>query len=354
VISLEVFFRYLFLQTSFLDNHYVNNDAWWRLRWIRNRRYVEEDVANYFSIYRYDKILGWNPRSNLKNHDIGKGAFLTTNSVGIRDDKEFSKLKHEGKTRILILGDSFSFGEEVSDNQTFSYLLEQLLTESEVINMGVGGYGHDQMFLKLKTEGIKYQPDMIIVGFLESDMDRNILSFRDYSKPIFTLINNEIITANNEIPEVDEILKREAFKFKIADFFSLLSSKIRERQIKAEMEEMTKAILDFMTKTSMENKSQILFVYLPVSKEIFTDNRNMGEEFFKEYCRSTRKKYQNGFNCFDLRPVFREASNKGDKFRGGHFPGHYDVLAHALIANSIKNFLVQYNYFPYPAASTLR
>jgi hypothetical protein len=48
----------------------------------------------------------------------------------------------------LILGDSFTFGDEVSDNETYSYYLQQMLPHTEVINMGVHGYGHCPVFFQ--------------------------------------------------------------------------------------------------------------------------------------------------------------------------------------------------------------
>jgi hypothetical protein len=50
------------------------------------------------------------------------------------------------------------------------------------INMGVHGYGHDQMLILFGEEGVKYEPDIVILGFLPLDMARNVLKFRDFAK----------------------------------------------------------------------------------------------------------------------------------------------------------------------------
>lgn len=345
-VILETFFRILFLKTLFLDNHYINIDSWWRLRWIRNRKYNADDIANYFSIYRYDRLLGWNPRANLKNHDIGSGAFLSTNSQGIRGTKEYSTEKVGNTLRIITLGDSFTFGEEVSDNQTFSSFLERKIPGIEVINLGVGGFGHDQMLLKLETEGIKYHPDIVILGFLGTDMERNILSFRDYSKPTFTLNKNNLEIKNNTIPPVSELLIKENFKLKLIDLISLVNSTISEKQKEEETEKITKEIMNEISKTALENKVRMVFIYLPVSREITTDGHNQGEEFFNKYCQQAQNKNPELVNCLNLRPAFREASKKGNKFRGGHYPGHYDANAHSLIAGEISKFIKINNILP--------
>jgi hypothetical protein len=41
-----------------------------------------------------------------------------------------------------------------------------MLPHTEVINMGVHGYGHDQMLILFGEEGVKYEPDIVILGFL--------------------------------------------------------------------------------------------------------------------------------------------------------------------------------------------
>jgi hypothetical protein len=62
-----------------------------------------------------------------------------------------------------------------------------MLPHTEVINLGVHGYGHDQMLILLKKEGVKYEPDIVILGFMPIDMSRYLLKFRDFAKPRFIL-----------------------------------------------------------------------------------------------------------------------------------------------------------------------
>ena len=63
-----------------------------------------------------------------------------------------------GRHRIVTLGDSYTFGDEVSDDETYSHYLERCLPDTEVMNFGLSGYGHDQMLLYLEQEGVKYHP----------------------------------------------------------------------------------------------------------------------------------------------------------------------------------------------------
>ena len=57
---------------------------------------------------------------------------------------------------ILAVGDSFTFGDEVNDGQTWPAQL-QLLTGRRVLNGGVSGYGFDQIVLRAEQLAAKIQ-----------------------------------------------------------------------------------------------------------------------------------------------------------------------------------------------------
>ncbi len=81
----------------------------------------------------------------------------------------------------MIFGDSYTFGDEVSDNETYSYQFAQMLDKTDVLNMGIHAFGHDQMLLYLQETGETYQPDLIILGYVWFDKDRNMTNFSNYS-----------------------------------------------------------------------------------------------------------------------------------------------------------------------------
>jgi hypothetical protein len=157
----------------------------------------------------YDSSKGWMPKPNLRDVKAFTDKILNTNSKGLRGKKDFPYSKTKDKLRILILGDSFTFGDEVSDDETYAYYLQEMLPHTEVINMGVHGYGHDQMLILFKEEGIKYRPDIVLLGFLPLDMSRNLLDFRDFAKPRFILERGELKLTGIPVPRPEEILKRD-------------------------------------------------------------------------------------------------------------------------------------------------
>jgi hypothetical protein len=111
---------------------------------------------------------------SLQNH--GKYVTVSTNSWGLRG-KEIALEKPQGTKRILILGDSYTFGLYVDDNETYPAVLENLYRQEskkvEVINAGYAdGWSPDEHYAWLVNQGMKFQPDVVIYGFfIGNDID---------------------------------------------------------------------------------------------------------------------------------------------------------------------------------------
>ncbi len=112
------------------------------------------------SIIQIDTDLGW----SLKPNSITDG--ISINSLGLRSPEIQPKRKNE--FRILSLGESTTFGFKVSDSETYSAQLENILSKKfpkkkiMVINAGLSAYSSTQSVKYLKMRGIKLEPDMIL------------------------------------------------------------------------------------------------------------------------------------------------------------------------------------------------
>ena len=97
------------------------------------------------------------------------------NSLGLRD-REIAGDKPPGVVRILMVGDSYTEGDGVEADETFSKCLERELRKQfgqdsvEVINAGVGSYSSLLEYLYLRTRGIRLKPDLVILNFDLSDV----------------------------------------------------------------------------------------------------------------------------------------------------------------------------------------
>ncbi|MCC6711231.1 MAG: SGNH/GDSL hydrolase family protein [Candidatus Pacebacteria bacterium] len=94
------------------------------------------------------------------------------NNIGIRD-KNYQLNKDQNKTRVVLLGDSFTFGEGVPEEKRFSDVLEKNLENLEVINFGMPGYGLDTIVILYEQVAKNYQPDFVMVAINFLDTQRN-------------------------------------------------------------------------------------------------------------------------------------------------------------------------------------
>jgi len=302
-------------------------------------RHQRSGMEIYYTFDIYDSSKGWITKPNLRDMRVFLTKVLNTNSKGFRGKREYSYAKDPNKVRILILGDSFTFGEGVSDNETYAYYLQEMLPDAEVINMGVHGYGHDQMLVLLREEGIKYKPDIIILGFLAMDMPRNILEFKDYAKPKFVLTNGKLKLTGTPVSRPEDILKWDWTRFRTFELFSILYHRLTRSSVamKEKKEVITRAILaEFITLADSVRATPIL-VYLPCGDEILDPTPTVQDERFLLSMRQTSDKVR----CFSIRPYFAEKIAKGAKVRT---QGHWGPESHFIAAEAIKRYLVEEGY----------
>lgn len=148
------------------------------------------------------RVAGFNPFGNLTegrklilrpsdNPDLvfeltpgaegyGWGTDVKVNSAGFRGPEV-----QAGKSdnfRIIVLGDSITFGNDLPAGTTYPPVLAEQLAEDgpgyEVLNFGVGGYNCWQEVAFLEQTGLAYHPDLVVVGFCLNDVKNNSPNLR--------------------------------------------------------------------------------------------------------------------------------------------------------------------------------
>jgi len=112
----------------------------------------------------FDPSLGWKlkPGACATSKRTGREVEYCINDKGLRG-KELAYEKKPGVFRIVLLGDSRTFGFGVPVEQHFSTVVKDYFRRLEVVNLGIDGYGIDQELLLLQDEGFKYAPDLVLV-----------------------------------------------------------------------------------------------------------------------------------------------------------------------------------------------
>ena len=80
-----------------------------------------------------------------------------------------AQIAETGKTRILFLGDSNTFGYCIGNNVTFAEQTDELIPDASAINLGVSGYTSYQGYKTLLKYGELIRPDIIVVSFNYND-----------------------------------------------------------------------------------------------------------------------------------------------------------------------------------------
>ena len=132
------------------------------------------------SLYRYDNTfsfsLGKNFHGSSKNIDYSVKLF--TNELGYRMDREWSNdnLNH----KILVLGDSYTFGTGVEFDETYpTRLLSKLsyaniIKKDDLLNTGIPAWGTSQELLMLQKILNVNTPRLVILQICENDFDNNV------------------------------------------------------------------------------------------------------------------------------------------------------------------------------------
>lgn len=296
-------------------------------------------------IYTTSNPISWTLKPNTTDrHCTGEFCVrYTINSRSLRS-KEYTLEKPKNTTRILVLGDSFTFGFGVEDNETYPAVLEQLLNKNhlvEVWNAGVSGYSPDAYYLFLKENIAKIKPDIVLVGFyagndLIDDSCYNKNSLNEEGLPttvtskIFEVKNNQLILRNQKnnpyqttfTKYVDIILSRWSHGYILLK--TTISPSVSASQENTPFLlknppkklvhylERTKKILLTIQRLSIANNANFSIVIIPsrtqankndwsyVKKQFkeYEPQQNLIQQELTEWCKT------NNLNCIDLLPEF--------------------------------------------------
>lgn len=176
------------------------------------------------SLFVKDRDLGWRMRPNARQP--WGGVIATTNAKGLRGP-ELDYDKPAGVYRILYLGDSVTFGymlDRYEDSFPFvieSYLESETGRAIETINAGVGGYSPWQEYAWLVKEGIRYQPDLVVIAFVLNDVTEK------FTLPLFGGNRESYQLANSYYSFFEYLAARSGLVYQVRN----ITRKIKARRV---------------------------------------------------------------------------------------------------------------------------
>lgn len=332
--------------------------AEWLLRY--QREIIENSDKMDPGMMLYDAQLGWKlkPYWSGKHHHFDYDAKYTINESGFRGISTAS-----GDSIYAVVGDSFSFGLGVNDDETFTALLNR---NSETVNsfknFSVPGYSTDQQLLLIN----RYRPyigkQVLLVVYLGNDVFDVTRAYplqADHGKPYFELTNNSLVLKNTPVPLAPKPTQaRNDTIFNIVlgsdyrekRFFSLLSKleisrrlglysaesdlsdEVMQRQF-ADSLSLLLVLIEEIQRIVENNQGKLDVVLLPGRSYVEQPSSNSAkyQEFFREYIHSSLDK-ESTIKVIDLAMHLRSLHNKG--INGLFFPneGHLTASGHKYIA----------------------
>ena len=307
---------------------------------------------------------------------------IQTNSRGIRSDFEIPYAKPPGTKRIVALGDSFLMGYGAHPDEMLLNVMVERLRESgeqvELVNLAVSGFGNAEELVALRAEGMKYHPDLVLIGWHDTDLDDNVRS------GLFELRDGELArAAETFLPAVKsrEILFRsrvyrflagssqlynwfrdqvgEAVKTLLADLRDAQSAAAQAKQAElappepapeldtpegatdetagehSYAEALTLAILQEIEVASREGGANLVLIDIPV---------RLNRTTFRSAYPTTP-----GFDRFDVfepLPVFE--AKKGELLYWERSHGHFTPLGNRIVGEGVADLILERNLLEPP------
>lgn len=149
--------------------------------------------------YRHHPRYGWFPKPGQSGKMVSSRPFsYTHNQRGFRDDP-WPKTKQG--TRIAVFGDSFVWGYDADKGERLTDIMRSRLTDAQILNLGVSGYGTDQALLLAEDLWDQAKPDIVILVVCYNDSHDNNSNRRyGYQKPWFELSRGQLSLHGPPVP----------------------------------------------------------------------------------------------------------------------------------------------------------
>jgi len=345
-------------------------------------------IARHHPRWGWEKVPGVAKRIRREEYDIE----IAMNSRGLRGP-ERDYQKPEGVGRILLLGDSFTQGYYVEEEDSARARLEGALAaracgQWEVLNGGTPGYSTDQELLYYEDELARYGADVVVLMLYYNDLFFNVqhVGTRGLNKPVFQPVDGELELTNVPVPEprrertpvprpiptwrgsaalemlsartgrssprLHRLLARLGLVSPLSldpprELWPFCALGSEEEAAVEEMWERTDLILQALNRAVKERGGELVLVYVPAIFEIdesaweyLNDRYHPARSFFRNRVadRVRRLSRAQGVRVVDPRAAMRGAASSG---RAPYFrwDGHWNEVGNEVVALQLADAL---------------
>ena len=274
----------------------------------------------------FDPLIGWKLPADTVLPEVTDEYSVTyrANTQGFRANHDFEP--GAARRRIAFLGDSYTFGSGVEDDQTFAAVLESMLVDTRSYNFGVGAFGIDQMWMTLRHYALPLDPALVVLGFIRYDLDRSLSTYRhDHIwrwKPSFRLVAGELapMTLDNRPSAARRFVHRRSRLYRL---WRKLESSLNRRWAVGYRWRLNRAIFEAIRDDCRQAGVPLVVVYFPVNR------RRPAPMFEREFA-------EMGIEYLDLTPRLPADADSLYYPRDRHF----NAAGHRFVATELHRLLV--------------
>jgi hypothetical protein len=298
-------------------------------------------------------------------------SWIDVNSKGLRG-AEIDYPKPPGERRILVLGDSFTFAEQVNQNETFSQLLEDRLVAEHgagsyrVLNAGSNSWATANELIYLAKEGVRFSPDVVVVAFYigndVSDNYRRVATVTDAVKADLSLRGADSFDGPRRILRKSELYT--VFESGVlaklpiwGDDGGNYSSDRKPPQTQADADEawaITERLLDRMRDVAESQGATFVVMVVPTASAVAQrgdapikdgdDEDDGGDDstrigFEDPHGQLAAITSRNNITTLDLLSALRKADNRTKERLYYRQNAHWTAAGHAVAADELHDFL---------------
>lgn len=349
--------------------------------------------------WRADADLGWRHTAEESGWWTQEDREFTIpihiNAQGLRD-VDHAYEKPTGVERVMLLGDSFIEALQVPLADTIARRLQAALGQHvEVIGTGVSGYGTASELLFLRREGLRYDPDVVVLGFYPgNDVKNNSPTLEDTLRPVYDSHGRLLRVEQPAGLRGGLSQERKGWRAHLQSYQYIRQLILRHPGLAAPLHRLglmratgprtaperdgipvdywvfapqpdgewqlawarTEGLLDEMRATLAEAHKHFIVMLIPTRYEVYPDswqqtiavypamrNRTWDPTAPRErmlaWCQA------HAVSCLDLYPAFRAAAG-GAAPLYFHHDGHWTAAGHAVAAKGLAEFLLQQRLVP--------
>jgi lysophospholipase L1-like esterase len=285
--------------------------------------------------FDYRPEVGWVHTPNQEASTVGRWT-VRINSTGFRGP-EYRTPKPSGLFRILLAGDSFTFGYGVAEDSTYGAQLERLLSgrpptcESvQVVNGGVNGYNTEQEVAFVQQLGLQLEPDLVIIGFNPNDIMEAAEGKTMLRYPALKKALGRSAVYQFFVPRLKSVVLRRAGE----QYDSTIAKFIAGDPSVADRGERVRRVIDSLADVGKKGDFRLAVAVFPFADQVYgAPMRHWPPEIFD------RLEAASGIPVLDLLPAFRAAARQGQDLFLNEPTHHPNPSGLHIVATELHHFL---------------